>query len=272
MLRVVRASNPSPMTLDGTRTFVVGRERPVVIDPGPDDPAHRDTLLDRLRGATPVAVLLTHAHPDHAGGAVALARALEAPLCMGPGALHSPFPPSAVDGWLADGERVETDAGALRVIATPGHAPEHLAFLWTGPDAPTGGALFVGDLLMGAGDTTLVAPPEGNLRAYLRSLDRVREQGCGVLFPTHGPPLEDPPAALERFRAHRWARIEQVRRVLRDGHPDDAPALVGLIYGAELHPALREAAEGSIRAILRFLREEREAPEEARHTPHLPSP
>lgn len=248
-LRVVRAANPSPMTLDGTRTFVVGLREPVVIDPGPDDPDHRAALLRELAGATPRSILLTHSHPDHAAGAAALARAVGGAVAMAPGALGTPYPAPPVERSLADAEAIPTDAGEVRVVLTPGHAPEHAAFHW-----PAGGAAFVGDLLMGEGDTALVAPPEGDLGAYLRSLDRVEALGARVLYPAHGEPLRDPAAALRRYRAHRAERLAQLREALA-AHPGASPAaLVRAIYGDALPAALRQAAEGSVAAMLTHLR------------------
>ena len=252
-LRTVRARNPSPMTLDGTRTYVVGRERPAVIDPGPDDPAHLDAVVAALQGATPVAILLTHSHADHAAGAPALAERTGAPVMMAQGALAPPFPPERVGRWLADGDTVDTDSGTLRALATPGHAPEHLCFVWTGGEAPQGGAVFVGDHLMGHGDTTLVAPPEGELGAYLDSLNRIDGLEAEILYPTHGEEIRDPSLTIERYRRHREERIEQVVRALRRAGPSTPPQIVGEIYGEELDPALRQAAEASLGALLAFL-------------------
>jgi glyoxylase-like metal-dependent hydrolase (beta-lactamase superfamily II) len=169
---------------------------------------------------------------------------------MGAGALHPPFPAELGGRRLRDGERV----GAVEAVATPGHAPEHLSFLWTGPGAPPGGALFVGDLFMGEGDTTLVAPPEGDLGAYLASLRRVGALTPAVLYPAHGPPLEDVAGAVERFLRHRTERIRQVVRAL-ERRPGASPAeLLREVYGSGLDPALRDAAAGSLRAILDHLR------------------
>jgi hydroxyacylglutathione hydrolase len=250
MLRVVRAENPSAMTLDGSRTFLVGEPEPVVIDPGPEDPRHLRAILDALDGARPAAILLTHAHPDHSAGAPALAAATGAPVMMGEGALASALPPDLVARWLRDGERV----GPVTAVATPGHVPEHLSFLWTGEGAPRRGALFVGDLFMGEGDTTLVAPPEGRLSDYLASLERVAALDPAVLYPAHGPPLQDVPAAVERFRRHRRERIARVTAAL-ERRPGATPEeLLAPVYGADLDPTLRAAALGSLRAILEHVR------------------
>lgn len=255
--RVVRAANPSPMTLDGTRTFLVGRDRPVVIDPGPADPRHLERILQHLAGARPAAILLTHAHPDHAAGAPALARSTGAPLWLAPGGRSMESWAGEVGHPVRDGDQLRTDEGVLQAVATPGHAPEHMAFLWSGGHAPPGGALFVGDLLMGEGDTTLVAPPEGDLGAYLRSLEVVERVGAGVLYPAHGPSLPDPAEAVGRFRRHRLERIRQVAELLRE-RPDATPAqLVDAVYGPRLHPELRRAAEGSLAAVMNYLQRER---------------
>lgn len=252
-LTAVLAPNASPMTLDGTRTYVVGRDSPVVIDPGPNDPAHLAAIEATLCGKRPAAILLTHLHPDHAGGAAALAQRTGCAIRAG---ARSAGVASRADGEgeaLADGDHIGSDAGLLRVVATPGHAPEHLAFHWTGEAAPRGGAAFVGDLLMGIGDTTLVAPPEGNLSDYLDSLRRVGELDPAVLYPTHGPPIEDPGAALHRYRSHRLERISQVSEALRASPGASVDELVDAVYGLALEPVLRGAAAGSIEAILQYI-------------------
>jgi glyoxylase-like metal-dependent hydrolase (beta-lactamase superfamily II) len=254
VLRTLLAPNSSPMTLDGTRTFVVGRERPVVIDPGPDVAEHVDAIVQALGGAAPAAILLTHSHPDHSAAAPGLRERTGAPVMMAPGALSLPIEPAGVDRWLRNGETVDTDAGPVQAVATPGHAPEHLSFLWRAAD-PAGGrrTLFVGDLMMGLGDTTLVMPPEGDLRAYLQSLATIATLGADVLLPAHGPAIDDPRGALARYVAHREQRIAQVAAALSkagSAHPGD---LVRTVYGDELHPQLRPAAAGSLAAILAYL-------------------
>lgn len=250
MLQTILASNPSPMTLDGTRTFIVGRERAVVIDPGPDDASHLDAIVAVLDGRTPAAIVLTHAHPDHAAAAGLLFARTGAPVRMGRGA-QVPLQ-EVVTEWIEDGERIETDAGVLTAVATPGHAPEHVCFLWTGGPARHDRALIAGDMFMGGGDTTLVAPPEGSLTDYLASLDKLEALRPSIIHPAHGPAIADGMEAIRRYRAHRAERIEQVVRALRQG-PAAPGELIDRVYGAELHAELRGAAEGSLRAILAHL-------------------
>ncbi|HKP77129.1 MAG TPA: MBL fold metallo-hydrolase [Longimicrobiaceae bacterium] len=230
-LRTLIAPNPSPMTLDGTRTFIVGVERPAVIDPGPRNERHLAAILAALGGRAPAAILLTHGHADHAELAEPLARETGVPVAR-----------------VREGEAVRTDAGDLHVLATPGHAPDHVAFHWREQ-----GAVFVGDTFMGEGDTTLVAPPEGDLAAYLRSLDRIAALSPSILYPAHGPPIADGAEAIVRYRRHREERIAQVVRALRRAGPSLPREILDEVYGPTLLPALRGAAEGSLHAILGYL-------------------
>lgn len=250
--RSILAPNPSLMTFDGTRSYIVGWAEPVVIDPGPDIPSHMSALLDALAGHRPVAIVLTHSHPDHAAGAVTLARITGAEIWLAPGGLRSAIHPDSVGQWIDGGEVLQTDAGRLDLLRTPGHTPDHVCIRWQESEGSQGAA-FVGDLLSGKGDTTFVGSPEGDVADYLRSLDLIESLGCAVCYPAHGPPL-DPRTGIERHRAHRLARIEAVRRLLRENPDATDEALVARIYGSALDPRLRPAACVSVAAMRKYLR------------------
>ena len=237
-LRIIRAANPAPLTLDGTRTHIVGRERVAVIDPGPDLPQHLDAVVEAIGDGVVVSILLTHDHPDHADGARSLARRLRTPVR------------GLADGSLLDGERIDTDAGTLQIVATPGHTADHAAFHW---DA--GRAVFVGDLMLGGLDTALVAPPEGDLAAYLDSLERVRAMNATVLYPAHGEPFAEPDVAIDRYLAHRRERLARVRAALAEAGSAGASTerVVDAVYGRDLDPGLRPAATGAALAYLQWL-------------------
>jgi glyoxylase-like metal-dependent hydrolase (beta-lactamase superfamily II) len=242
------------MTLDGTRTFLIGQDRPVVIDPGPQDETHLKAVERALAGASPRAILLTHGHSDHAGAAAALAERTGGPIWMGRGSMRLPFPTERVDRWLEGGEELACDSGRLKVHATPGHTREHLAFQWETDQGE--GILFAGDLFLGVGDTTLVSHPEGSVADYLRSLDMVAALKPALVYPAHGPVLRRPEAAIRRFREHRLRRIEEVRTEARRQPGATADEMVDRVYGAALDPRLRGAARGSIEAILEYLKKQ----------------
>ena len=236
---LVRASNPGPMTLDGTNTWVVrgaGSVEAVVIDPGPDDPAH----LAAIAAHAPVStILITHAHHDHVEGAARLAerlggvpvRAADPRHCRGAG----PLEPGAL-----------TLAGLdLEVIATPGHTADSVCFA-------TNEAVFSGDTLLGRG-TTVVAWPDGDLGAYLKSLE-VLSAYPRILLPGHGPPLPDCAAVAREYLDHRRERLDQVRAAGAAG-ADTSAAIVDMVY-PDIDPAIRFAAEASASAQLDFLRRE----------------
>ena len=235
MLRTVLAPNASPLTLDGTRTHIVGRGRVAIIDPGSDDAAHLDAVAGVVGDGVVACVLVTHRHPDHVAGASALAERFDAPVrALG-------------QRTLADGERVETDAGGLVAVATPGHTQDHVAFHW-----PEADAVFCGDLMMGGHDTALVAPPEGRLGPYLASLERIRALRPKVIHPAHGPSFEDPEAALDRYVRHREERQRQVLDALRGG-ARGYDELLDAVYGATIPAELRRAAMAALKAYLEHL-------------------
>lgn len=237
-LRSILAPDPSPFTLDGTRTYLVGRARVAIIDPGPAVPAHLDALAAAVADAERVTILITHDHPDHSAGTGELARRRSASVR------------AAASGTLAAGDRIDTDAGELVAVPTPGHTRDHFAFHW-----PAGAAVFCGDLVMGGQDTALVAAPEGDLAEYLASLERVRALRPTILYPTHGPPFTDAMGALDAYVRHREQRQRQVLAALAAGRTR-VPGIVDEVYGAGLPAALREAAAGAVVAYLEYLEEQ----------------
>jgi glyoxylase-like metal-dependent hydrolase (beta-lactamase superfamily II) len=253
--RVVRAGNRGPFTLDGTRTYLVGRRRVAVVDPGPDEEDHVRALSRALEGAREIRILLTHRHPDHSGAAGPLFRLLEGRspalstlLVLGGG-------PSLRQGHgqslsrLGEGDAIPTDQGTLVALETPGHTRDHLAFHWV--DAR---AVFVGDLVLGRGDTTWVGEYPGCVEDYLASLGKVRELAPRVLYPSHGPPLTRPSEVLERFGGHRLQRVDDVRRA-SSLHPGAGPLeLAKLVYGDAVPPGMMKAALASVEVILHHLR------------------
>ncbi len=234
MLRTLLAPNPSPMTLQGTQTYVVGAAKVVVIDTGSDDPMHLDALTTLVGEGVCVAVIITHDHPDHSAGAGELADRLRAPLLR-----HG-------EG-LADGTVINTDRGGLAALYTPGHTRDHVSLWWEAQRA-----VFCGDLMMGGLDTALVAPPEGDLGDYLDSLKRIAVLNPAVIYPAHGRPITDALAAIERYRNHRLDREEQVMNGLTD-HPLNEDQLTDRVYGNTVTSALRPYARSAIEAYLEHL-------------------
>lgn len=229
----VRAGNPSPLTLDGTNTYVVGGW---VVDPGPDDRRHREAVLATAAGEGGVeGIVLTHDHPDHAEGAPALAKA------AGGVAVHRP----------RDGEVV----GPFRALATPGHAPDHVCLV-------LGQVCFTGDTVLGRG-SVFVAPGEGadgesSLGAYLRSLRRLRGLDLAVLCPGHGPFVDDPRAKIDEYLEHRLERERALSEALAAGARGEDELLARA--WSDVPPQLRGAAALTLRAHLEKLAEEERLP------------
>ena len=241
--RCVKADNPGRFTLDGTRTYLVGHRRVAIIDPGPDMDSHVQALIQEVAGAEKVWVLLTHGHADHAGSGTRLAESLDAAI-VGVGLDTATA--------LSPGEFIDTDSGRLTMLDTPGHSREHVTFHWIDRRNDQRAA-FPGDLVLGVGDTTWVGEYVGCVADYLDSLNRLRALECDILYPAHGPPIEDPSGTLYAYEAHRRSRILQVGEVFAAQPEATAAELVKVIYGPALPDDLRGAAAMSIEATLDFL-------------------
>jgi glyoxylase-like metal-dependent hydrolase (beta-lactamase superfamily II) len=231
------------MTLDGTNTWVVGRgEEVLVVDPGPDDEAHLARVAAHLRDRRVTAILLTHGHHDHSGGARAFAGLVGAPV-------RALDPRHRLgDEGLGDGDVVGVGDLELHVLGTPGHSADSLCF-WL----PADRAVLTGDTVLGRG-TTVIAP-DGHLADYLRSLDRLRatveQVGAEALLPGHGPVLPDPTGALDGYIAHRRRRLDEIRAARGRGAATPAE-IVAIVY-ADVDRSLWPAAEMSVRAQLDYL-------------------
>ncbi len=240
----VVADNPGPLTLDGTRTYVVGSRAPVILDPGPEDDRHLAAIGRVVAGRPVRAVCLTHSHPDHAAAARAAQR--WGPIHASAAALSRLGIVGGVP--LADGDELDLDGGRrLRALETPGHSGDHLCFL----DLPSRG-LFTGDLVLGSG-SSMVAFPDGSVSAYLASLARLVSLRPTRLFPGHGDPVDDAVGRLEAYRRHRLERSAQVREALRRG-ASSAGEVLAAVYGP-LPAGVKKAAELSTLAHLQHLRE-----------------
>lgn len=247
----VLAPNPSPMTLDGTNTYLVGvpgSGAALVVDPGPDLAAHRKAVEAAMRdiGAEPAEVVLTHHHADHAqaaGWAAAWGAQLHA--------FDPALVPSAARA-LAHGGRIA--AGGVELVAehTPGHSGDHLCLR-----VAATGAVLTGDHVLGRG-TTVVAYPDGDMGAYLDSLRRLRALDAPRLYPGHGPVVDHPGAVIDDYLAHREERERQVLAAVEAGAGDPA-AVVRAVY-VDVPEHLHAAAEYSVRAHLRKLVDEQRVP------------
>jgi glyoxylase-like metal-dependent hydrolase (beta-lactamase superfamily II) len=245
--RCVLAPNPSPMTLDGTNTWLIaepGSATAIVVDPGPLDEGHLLRVRDQVTeaGRRVALIVLTHRHSDHSAGAARLAGLTGAPVRA-----VDPAQRLGEEG-LAAGD-VVTDAGCeLRVLATPGHTDDSVCL-----QLPADGAVLTGDTVLGRG-TTVIAR-DGSLADYLGSLQRLRaladESDLRALLPGHGPLLASPAAVLDYYLAHRAERLDEVRAALAAG--DTTPAqIVERVY-ADVDTALWPPARESVRAQLTYL-------------------
>ncbi|MFN3936969.1 MAG: MBL fold metallo-hydrolase [Gemmobacter sp.] len=255
-LRLVRAANPGPLTGAGTNSWVIGEGRVAIIDPGPADPAHLAALLAAISGERVECILVTHAHADHSALARPLADATGAPVLAWGDAAAGRDPRLAAlpalgggegvdrtfhpDQTLADGGIVEGPDWRLEVVHTPGHMANHICLAW-------GEETFTGDHVMGWA-TSIVSPPDGDMAAYMTSLDRLAGRGTGRCWPGHGAAVADGTARIAELVAHRRQREAQILAALSD-RAETPAALAEQIY-ADLDPRLLPAAARNVLAHL----------------------
>ena len=233
ILRVL-APNPGPFTLEGTNTWIVGRGPSVIIDPGPRDEGHVRSILDEAVSVE--AILLTHHHLDHAESAAQLAAVTGAPIRA--------FHPQENERGLRAGDHIQVGAMRIRVVHTPGHTPDHLAFYLEGDEF-----LFTGDAVLGRG-TSVVDPPDGDMSAYIHSLHAMQKLAPRILYPGHGPVVFEARAKLNEYIAHRDRRESQVLAALADG-ATTAEEMVPIVYAGEgLHSSMFPVAARSVLAHL----------------------
>jgi len=243
------AHNPSAFTYFGTQTYLIGERELAIIDPGPDLPEHIDAIEAAIGGRPVTAIMCTHTHRDHSPAAKPLAARIGARIVgCAPLALETAGPraDAAFDGdyspdrVLADGEAIVIDGQNLVAVATPGHTSNHLCFAYQG-------ALLTGDHVMGW-STTVVFPPDGDMAAYMASLDKLRQRDDRIYYPAHGPAVTKPEQYVRGLMGHRMQREQQILKLVAE-QPRDIPDIVANAYPG-LDPRLVTAAGGSVFAHL----------------------
>src|SRR3979490_2884986 len=258
-VRRVLCNNPSPFTFTGTVSYIVGRGKVAIIDPGPDNEAHAKALLDAVRGETVTHILVTHTHNDHSPNTARIKAATGATgYAEGPHRAARPRfesekhnPESGADRdfkpdvQVKDGETIEGAGWSLEAVATPGHTANHLAFAW-----PERKISFVGDHVMGW-STSIVAPPDGSMIDYMSSLERLTQREEDLYFSGHGPEIPEGPLCVGFLIRPRQAREAAILHRLAKGEAD-IPTMVRAIY-IGIDPRLTGAAGYSVLAHLEDL-------------------
>ena len=255
-IRRVIAENPSPFTLYGTGTYILGRGEVAVIDPGPADGAHIAKLLEALEGEVISHILITHTHMDHSPGCRLLQAHTDAKsYAYGPhgaGKLEQGVPVEEggdmafePDELVRDGDVLTGADWSVECVYTPGHTSNHMCY-----QLQESKALFTGDHVMGW-STSIISPPDGDMGAYMTSLDRLLERDDAVYWPTHGPCIDDPKPHVRAFVEHRLARERQIIECVRKGVRRIAD-MVPIMY-AELPEFMYPAAARSVLASIERL-------------------
>ncbi len=250
LIRRIVARNPSVFTLHGTGTYVVGRGKVAVIDPGPALPEHLGAIAKELAGETITHIVVTHTHIDHSPLARPLQEICGAPIYgFGPHGAGRYEPEAKVeeggdfafapDMVMRHGDVIASARWTLEAVHTPGHTSNHVCFALREENA-----LFSGDHVMGW-STSVISPPDGDLRAYINSLDLLLRRDDAVYWPTHGAPIREPRPFVKAFVAHRREREAQILACLGDGI-GRIRAMVPRIYAATTPPALFPAAARSV--------------------------
>jgi len=245
----VLAHNPSAFTYFGTQTYVIGDDEVAVVDPGPDLPEHLDALERAIAGRPVAAIMCTHTHRDHSPAARPLAERTGASIVgCAPLALETvgPRADASFDGdyapaqVLVDDDAILVGGEPVTAVATPGHTSNHLCFSYRG-------ALFSGDHVMGW-STTVVVPPDGDMAAYMQSLDKLRKRDDRIYYPAHGPAVTNQQQYARHLLGHRMQREKQILKLIGD-QARDVPDIVASAYPG-LDPRLTVAAGGSVLAHL----------------------
>jgi len=255
LVRRLVENNPGPFTFTGTCTYIVGRGDVAVIDPGRENEAHTQAIIDALKGERIAHIVVTHTHKDHSPGAALLAERTGAPVVGCAPFVAKGGPESGLDSAhdlsyaparvLKDGDRIEGDGYALEAVETPGHASNHLCFA-----LPQERSVFSGDHIM-AWSTSIVAPPDGNMTDYMSSIDKLRAREDTHLWPGHGGPVMEPQRYLRALAAHRRQREAAIVRRLHAGD-ETIHDMVARIYDG-LDPRLVNAAALSVLAHMEDL-------------------
>ncbi len=258
-LALVLAPNPSPMTYLGTNSYILGKDKLAIIDPGPDNPDHLAALLDAIAGRPVTHILVTHTHLDHsplarplsdavgalvyafgnsgAGRSEIMSQLAAEGLTGGGEGIDRTFEPDVI---LRDGDMIDFPPKPITALHTPGHIGNHLCFRWAD-------VIFTGDHIMGW-STSLVSPPDGDLTDFMRSCDRLQNMPARIYYPGHGASVTDPKARLAWLIAHRRNREAQIIKALADGSAT-VSTLTKVVY-TDVAQGLLPAAERNVFAHL----------------------